>query len=392
MGTHALARAEPNPDELGAILAISRAAAEGTEAGETLARIAETAAQLVGASGAAIVLRPSDSETGLGVAAAYGLSEQYTDFLNRIEPLQVGTGVSGTAVASRAPVPIDDVLTHPIIAPWRDVLADEGYRSVISIPLWSADSAVIGVLNVYRDRPGDWDERDIQLLTGLADHAAIAIRIARLLDESRRQVEGLSLMVRSLRSQAHEHSNRLHTIHGLLALGETEGAMRLIAEIEHGYHSSYGRITRRILNPALAGFLIAEQAIARQSGIELRIDRRSRLDELPTGLSDLDAVTIIGNLVHNAVDAVADCSRRSNRRISVAILQLQDEVVFRVRDWGRGASRDVREHMFERGFSDKEGHSGIGLALVRGIVRGAHGTIQVDPAQPGLVVAVKVPR
>lgn len=378
--------------ELDAILAVSRSVADGHDVQDTLGQIAMTAARLVRARGAAIVLLAEQSQTGLAVASSYGLSSRYTEFLNEIQPLEIGRGVSGTAVARDEPVLVRDVATDPLIAPWREMILGEGYRSLVSIPLGPRDGDPMGVLNVYRGRAGSWAGRDIQLLSGLADHAAIAIRIAGLLNESRQQVQGLSLVVQSLRSQAHEHSNRLHAIYGLLALGEVEDAKGLIAGIEHGHHDSFGQATRSIQNTILAGFLLSEQTIARQSGVELRIDRRSRLEELPARLSDLDAITLLGNLIGNAVEAVSDLGS-SRRRVSVAVLESPTEITFRVRDWGPGAPSDTLRRMFERGFSTKESHSGIGLTIIRSIVRRARGTIEVQPApKAGLIVTVRIPR
>ena len=115
------------------------------------------------------------------------------------------------------------------------------------------------------------------MLSLLADHAGIAVRTAHLIDNSRRQINGLSLMVRSLRAQTHEHSNRLHAIYGLLVLGETLEARRLIAWVEEGYHSVYGNVIARIENATLAGFLVAEASIARQSDIDVALDSAAAL-------------------------------------------------------------------------------------------------------------------
>ena len=133
----------------------------------------------------------------------------------------------------------------------------------------------------YRSAPGPWSARDVGLASLLADHAAIAVRTADLLDSSRRQVHGLSLMVRSLRAQAHEHANRMHAIYGLLVLGEVDDARRLVAAVEEGYHSVYGTVVSRIENTTVAGLLVAESAIALQSGIEIVLERRSRLTSCP---------------------------------------------------------------------------------------------------------------
>jgi signal transduction histidine kinase len=374
-------------EELAAIMAISAAVAESDELDETLGQIARAAAQLVSAQAAAIILRESVSATGLAVAGSYGMSAAYADYLNRRRPIEVGKGPSGLAVEHDAPVAISDVLEDPIFAPWRDLAIREHYRALVSVPLrWGS---VIGVLNAYRAEPGEWKQREVDVLSLLAAHAAIAIRTAHLLDDSRRQINGLSLMVRSLRAQTHEHSNRLHAIYGLLTLGETVEARRLIASVEEGYHSVYGNVTGRIENATLAGFLVAEAAIARESDIELVLDRRSRLLDLPPQLSDLDAITVVGNLVHNAVEAVSTMPRR-RRRVSVRILQQPGgRTSFRVRDWGPGVSEGEVERMFRRDRSTKPGHSGIGLALVSSVARRCRGSIDVEhPRGGGLSVTV----
>lgn len=366
--------------ELAAIMAISAAVAEGGELDETLGQIARAAAQLVSAEAAAIILREAVSDTGLAVAGSYGLSEEYADYLNRRRPIEVGKGPSGLAVERGEPVAIADVFEDPIIAPWRDLAIREHYRALVSVPL--RRGSIIGVLNAYRAEPGEWTPREVNVLSLLAAHAAIAITTAHLLDNSRRQINGLSLMVRSLRAQTHEHSNRLHAIYGLLTLGETVEARRLIASVEEGYHSVYGNVTGRIENATLAGFLVAEAAIARQSDIELVLDRRSRLVDLPAQLSDLDAITILGNLLHNAVEAVSTMPR-SRRRVSVKILQQRGETVFRVRDWGPGVAESEIERIFERNCTTKPGHSGIGLTLVAGVARRCRGHVEVERPRGG---------
>ena len=377
--------------ELAAIREVSAAVAEGGDLEETLGQIARTAAQLLNAQAAAIILRARESETGLAVAGSYGLSKAWLEHLNETRPLEVGKGPTGLAAERAQPICVVDVLSDPMTAPWRELATREHFRAMISVPLRPKEGRVIGVLNGYRAKAGPWTTRDVDLLSHLADHAAIAIRTAHLLDHTRRQVDGLSLVVHSLRAQAHEHSNRLHAIHGLLALGETEEAQRLIADVEGAYHTNYGRVTARIANPTIAGFLVAESAVARQSGIEITLDARSRLTELPSGLGDLEAITVLGNLLRNAVEA-ASSMPRARRKVSIRVDQTERETRMRVRDWGPGvASADVGR-IFERDFSTKPGHSGIGLTLVRSIVARSGGRVELDhPKGGGLAVSVTIP-
>jgi signal transduction histidine kinase len=374
--------------QLDAIMAVSAAVAQGAALGETLDQIAQTAAKLVSAQAAAIILREGDLAKEMTIAGSHGLGEHYPEDINATRPLQMGKGPSGIAAETGRPVYVEDVLVEDIFGPWRGFAERERYRAVLSVPLRLEDERVIGVLNVYRATPGPWDPHDVDLASLLADHAAIAIRTADLLDRSRRQVDGLSLMVRSLRAQAHEHANRLHAIYGLLVLDEPDEARRLIATVEDGYHSTYGTVTGRVENPTIAGLLVAEAAIARESGIDLALDRRSHLGQLPAALTDLDAVTILGNLLHNAVEAVSS-SPRSRRRVRVTLQQRDAETKISVRDWGPGVAADQLERILNRDYTTKQGHVGLGLHLVNTVVSRTGGKLTLERMRPtGLQVVV----
>lgn len=318
------------------------------------------------------------------IAGSHGLGSRYQEDVNATMPIELGKGPTGVAAASAKPVIVEDVLVDDIFAPWRGFAKRGRYRATLSIPL-RVDRRVIGVLNVYRAKPGPWSAHDVDLASLLADHAAIAIRTADLLDKTRRQVDGLSVMVRSLRAQAHEHANRLHAIYGLLVLGEVDEARRMIATVEDGYHSTYATVVGRIENPAIAGLLVAEAAVARESGIDLVVDRRSRLGELPEGLADLDAVTILGNLLHNAIDAVSACPP-SRRRIRVKLTQNDLATQFAVRDWGAGIAAEHLEHLFDRDFTTKPGHDGLGLHLVATLVSRTGGQLTLERPRQGVEI------
>jgi GAF domain-containing protein len=378
-------------EQLEAIMAVSRAVAEGGALPDTLDHISEVAANLLRAKAAAIILRSSEWDVGLAVAGSFGLTMRYVEYLNLKRPLEIGQGPSGRAVESGAPVAVADMEVDPIAAPWRDNARHEGFRSMISVPLKLADGSVIGVLNSYRQRPRPWADSEADLLQALADHAAIAVRTAALLDDSRRQIDGLSLLVRSLRAQSHEHSNRLHAIYGLLTLGEVEQARRLIGAVEDSYHTAYSHVTARIDNPVLAGFLIAEATIARHSGILVSIDRRSRFGELPQKMTELDAVTLLGNLLHNAVEAVA-VMPPSRRKVTVRLSQKNGLSTFSVRDWGGGIDPASEARIFDAYHTTKEGHSGVGLSLVRSVTSRANGRIAIDrPPGGGVKITAEIP-
>jgi signal transduction histidine kinase len=385
-------RAEQVSDQLAAIMAVSRAVSEGRALTETLGTIAHTAATLASASASAIVLRRRESPTTLAVAGSFGLSEQYADELNRIQPIEVGSGPSGLAAQERRPVAVDDVLADPLFSPWRRLAVREHYRALVSVPLQLGNGRrVIGVLNTYRDAAGPWSDEEIGLLETLADHAAIAIQTAHLLDESRRQVRGLSLVVRSLRTQSHEHSNLVHALYGLLTLDETEEALELISNTDTRYQTTQAVVASGIDNVVIAGFLAAEVVIAGNSGIELEIDERSGLQSLPASLSELDAVTLFGNLIQNATEAVAEVEPQ-RRRVSILLMEADGVLEIRVRDQGPGVPAADVERVLRSGYSTKGDHVGIGLSLVRGIVSRAGGSLEIEAQDgPGATFTIRIP-
>lgn len=365
--------------QLTAIMAVSRAVAEGRALDETLATIAETGAALVGAQAAGIVLRRAESTTGLSLVASSGLCPEYAADQERLRPMEMGSGPSGLAASTGWPVTVEDVFQDPLFGPWRTLAARERYGAMVSVPLRLGSAGrVLGVLNAYRATPGVWPTEHVELLQTLADHAAIAIQTAQLLEAERRQVRGLELVVRSLRTQSHEHANLVHALSGLLAIGETEEAQTLMAAADERFRVAEGRIGAGIENAVMAGFLLAETVIAGNAGIELEIDPSSRLSGLPSSVSELDAITILGNLIHNATDAVADAPP-GRRRVTVELHGDADGFDVRVRDWGRGLEPAEAARVFEPGWSTKSGHVGVGLSLVRGAVHRAGGELDLEP-------------
>ncbi|MEA2364975.1 MAG: hypothetical protein QOI32_487, partial [Thermoleophilaceae bacterium] len=362
---------------LAPIMAVSRAVAEGRALDETLATIAKAGAALGEAEAAAIVLRRTESATGFAVAGAHGLGPEFADELNRIQPMELGLGPSGVAAATRQPVVVRDVLTDPIYAPWRELAIREGYRAMVSVPLMlGSGRRVIGALNAYRRRRGGWSAEQLELLRALADHAAIATQTAQLLDESRRQVRGLSLVVRSLRTQSHEHANLIHALYGLLTMDEVGQARRLIADADARRESARRRVTANVDNAVISEFLLAEVTIAANAGIDLEVDIDGQLGSVPPTVTELDLITVVGNLVQNAIEAVQELPEE-RRRVELRLSSNDEGLEIRV---------------LRAGYATKSDHAGVGLALVRSIVVRAGGDAEVEPGiTDGAALRVRIP-
>jgi signal transduction histidine kinase len=376
--------------EVQALLKVSRAVSGGGQPlHAVLDHIAREAAEVVGAFGAGVLLlTPRDR---LRLAGSHGLSESYGRRLegSGAPAIRPARGPSGMAIQDGSAVIIEDTALDERVAPWRQIAKSEGYRAMLSVPL-VAEGDALGALSVYRAKPGPWPHYQTALLGLFSDHAASAIRTAQLLEDQQQQLTALSRLVETLREQRHEHGNRIHAISGLLALGEHEEAQRFVTRLEQAYEDFQTSIVQRVHNPTLAGLIVSEMTIAHQRGISLTLDARTHLAQLPRTLSEPAAVTIVGNLVQNSLDAVA-IMPKSRRRVKLLITDRGPTTVFKVRDWGPGIPDTPPDLLFKKGFSTKPEHDGIGLALVQDAVSSAGGLITAARLAQGSSFIVRVP-
>ncbi|MEU7383581.1 MULTISPECIES: sensor histidine kinase [unclassified Streptomyces] len=189
----------------------------------------------------------------------------------------------------------------------------------------------------------------------------------------------------ALRSQAHEAANRLHTVVSLIELGRAEEAVEFAtAELELA-QALTDQVVTAVSEPVLAALLLGKTAQANERGVELVVSSDSGLDDglLPRSLPPRDLVTILGNLVDNAVDAAQG---GMPARVTVTACAEDGELVLRVADNGPGVHPAHTDRVFQHGFSTKPtgpGGRGLGLALVRQAVRRHEGTLTVTDAEGG---------
>jgi sensor histidine kinase regulating citrate/malate metabolism len=181
--------------------------------------------------------------------------------------------------------------------------------------------------------------------------------------ELRRELDLTRHVTDTLRAQAHEFSNRLHTIAGLIELGEAEEAVRFVHRISSSRSELTDAVMTAVRDPSVAALLIAKASQAAELGVELRIAPDSALPVLEADLSG-DVATVVGNLVDNAMDAA---STAAQRWVEVGLGVVDGDVDIVVRDSGPGVPPGMEREVFRRGVSTKHGPSGergIGLSLV----------------------------
>jgi two-component system CitB family sensor kinase len=205
--------------------------------------------------------------------------------------------------------------------------------------------------------------------------------------ELQRELDLTKSTTDTLRAQAHEFSNRMHVVSGLIALEEYEGVRNYVRQITDASSTLTTNVASHVQDAAVAALLIAKASQATERGVELVVDESSNVPQLDDALG-ADVNTVMGNLIDNAFDAAAG---GSDPVVRVAISHDGDAVTVTVRDSGPGIDATIGEMVFTRGFSTKATATaqerGIGLAIVRVICRNRGGDIVVRNDDGAVFVA-----
>ncbi|MGH9002814.1 MAG: GAF domain-containing protein, partial [Acidimicrobiia bacterium] len=243
-----------------------RAVNQGLPGDDLLNLIAGTVVQLTGYDFCAVLL-PDGAAEKLLIRGFYGLSPSYAAEVNATKPPLLRPGARSEGPSSRAfrtqrPVVLMDIRADPTCLQWETVAAEQGYRSILSLPLVASEGS-LGVLNCYVRQPRDWAADEVVLMETVANQAALAIESSVLRERERDRSGGLEARIRALEEE-HRITRRGEDVY--------RGLMSLLLAGE-----SLDRITRE-----LAGFLGSDVLIEDPAGHPLGAAvAREDLDRLP---------------------------------------------------------------------------------------------------------------
>ncbi|WP_229670816.1 sensor histidine kinase [Deinococcus aquiradiocola] len=259
-----------------------------------------------------------------------------------------------SAPSGPLPVPVTALLPGEACRALLDLRAGDGPPLALTVQGRPLLVSVVGVPG------GDWivTWRDRASVQALSDELFQARRYAEL-----------------LRAQAHEFSNRLHTLAGLLHLGETDAALESI------YSSARLSAQARdavmpLRNVTLAGLVLGKYERARELRLPFTLDPLSALPgTLPPEVVDAAALAV-GNLVENAFEAVLAAGPGEAGGVRLLVAADPEGVQIEVRDSGPGVPAHLLPGVMARGVSSKGEGRGLGLALVNEAARSLGGDVQ----------------
>ena len=253
-------------------------------------------------------------------------------------------------------VPFEEALTtgKPVLD--REVLRD-GVSLIFNLIPVHHQQRVMGVVASFRRK----DELDL---------------VTRELSQVREYSE-------LLRAQAHEHSNQLHTVAGLIQIGATEEALHLILDEATDYQELISLLNEAVPHPLLCGLILGKCNRASELKVELKVDPESSLRDIPEDLPQERIVTVLGNLMDNALEAAVAGPGRP-KTVQLNMTDLGHDLIIEVEDSGAGVAPHEVEHIFKRGVTSKNGDGhGVGLHLVHENLNVLGGYITVGSSELG---------
>lgn len=331
-------------------------------------------ATTVAALGSLVISRRLSRQTlGLGPVEITRMYEQHDAVLHAVrEGLVIIDREGRLALANDEAVRLLDL---PDDAEGREVDGlglDEPLRTLLR-----SGEPVNDELVVYRDRvlvassePATKDGRVLGVVTTLRDHTELET-LSGELDSARGFAD-------ALRAQAHESANRLHTVVTMIELGQPEKAVEFATVELASAQQLADQVVGSVDEPALAALLLGKAAQAHEKGVELVVTEDTDVRNVDVSARDL--VTLVGNLVDNAIDAAV--AAPPPRRVTVtALSQDGGGLVLEVADSGTGVDPAQVDDIFTRGWTTKAAAGahgqGLGLALVRQIITRYHGNVEV---------------
>ena len=255
----------------------------------------------------------------------------------------------------------------------RDVLTGASGAEQDAVVIRSGRVLVLNRVQVRHDG------RELGSVTTLRDRTQLA--------ELEREIGAFRGTTDLLRAQTHEFANQLHTISGLIQIGDYDEVVAYVDVTTKSRAAIDLTVSRRVLDRSIAALLVAKSAVAAERKVTLRISDRTHLDALEPG-SSFDLATVLGNLIQNGVDAAAEAPPPDDRGawVRVEIRQSGTTVEVSVADSGPGVDATIATEVFEHGFTTKaarDGERGIGLALTKLVCRRRGGEVEIRDSAHG---------
>jgi sensor histidine kinase regulating citrate/malate metabolism len=193
------------------------------------------------------------------------------------------------------------------------------------------------------------------------------------------QITGFNHVLDALRSNTHEFMNQLHVILGLLQSEEYDEARRFITKIGQVQGMTVSTVAKNIGNRVLAALILGKVNRCHELGIRMTVQPGSLIPRHSLFLSTQSLITVVGNLVENAIEAInGRADPESEGSITLLVYENSQSLLITLDDTGVGLDPEEAAGIHKDGFTTKGPGRGTGLGLVRGLVQSSSGELSVE--------------
>lgn len=215
--------------------------------------------------------------------------------------------------------------------------------------------------------------KENQQITGVVATFRDRTEITKMAEE----ITGYNEIVNALRANSHEFSNKLHIILGLIQIGEVEEAKEFIIGIKNKEEKMINYTLKMIKDPIIVSLLFGKFNRANELGVDFKIKKGSSLEKLKDKELSYSLVTIIGNLIENAFEAIVS-KDDIEKNVNLSIQTEKDYIKIIVEDNGIGIEEDDTKMIFKKNYSTKGNDRGFGLSLIKNKLSTLSGNIGID--------------
>ena len=220
---------------------------------------------------------------------------------------------------------------------------------------------------------------DFSLVTQMDSIAGVVLtirtefEIEQLFDE----VSKIKSYAENMRALNHEFLNKLNTIYGLLSIEEYDKARELISSEVEERQSTIVFLMSAVKDPLLVACLLGKINRSKELKVDLKIDEESSLSDIPVSMDTKLLVSILGNIIDNAMEAAKE-KNRAGAIVTVSFTDIGRDLVFDIQDNGPGIQDEKQNAIFMEGYTTKAGKNrGLGLNIVKNSLTKLNGQVYI---------------
>jgi len=221
--------------------------------------------------------------------------------------------------------------------------------------------------------------KQIEEIAGVVLTIRTEFEIEQLFDE----VSKIKSYSENIRALNHEFLNKLNTIYGLLSIDEYDKARELISSEVKERQSTIVFLMSAVKDPFLVACLLGKINRSKELQVDLQIDQESSLAEIPDSVDTKLLVSILGNIIDNAMEAAKERNKAS-AVVTVSFTDIGRDIVFDIQDNGSGIPVEEQDNIFTEGYTTKSGKNrGIGLSIVKNSLHKLNGQVYITTSSLG---------